>query len=230
MHLTQERGRYLSKNWNGLSVFYTKDLADGGLEFADDFLKMLTGLSFKPPCGRILEWNCGPGFIGYALMAYGFGTSLCLIDSRDPAIEMAEYTAKANDVDRLVSLYRGEGISALPKGEQFDLVVAHPPYFPNRVMLEVIHANDSKANPQLYVDPDWRLHKQFFSSIGRYLKPNGRIILLECTNASHFETFRPMIEAENLVVSGWQWSCTRGSDMWYLFVSRNDATEPFCIE
>lgn len=227
MPLLKPKSNYLSASWKDLSVYYTKDLDGGGLVFADDYIDLLSNPPTQTKFERVFEWCSGPGFIGYSLLAHGFGTSLCLADCYAPAIEAATYTAEANNIGDQVSLYLGDGILALPEHEKFSLVVGNPPHFPNRIMMEHAYEGDPKTNPRIYVDPDWRLHKQFFSGIRHHLTQNGRIILVECSGGSHLETFRPMVEAAGLVVSGWQWSRTRGKDMWYLFLSRDDATEPF---
>lgn len=218
---------FLSETWKSISVFFDEEVMGGRRLFADDFLGLLYAVQPPHPARHLLEWCSGPGFIGYALMANGFCTDLTLAENREAALEAAAYTAMKNKIEDNVTLYKSLDLSGLPSDRQFDLVVGNPPYFPNRVMLEEVHKADPKANPCIYVDPDWQLHKKFFSDIRRFLAPNGRIILLESTNASHLETFRPMIEGNGLKISGWRWATLCGDKMWYLFVTRDDATEPF---
>jgi methylase of polypeptide subunit release factors len=227
MNPKQQKSTYLTERWNGLDVYFTRDIAGGQRLFADDFLVLLNGLAVKPRYGHLLEWCSGPGFIGYSMMAHGLCSSLTLAEQYGPALEAAARTAKANDIDRLVTLHKSLDPAGLPPGTSFDLVVGNPPYFPNRVMLEEIYKTDPKYDPRLYVDEGWRLHKIFFAGIRRFLARNGLVILLESTIASHLETFRPMIEGSGLRIAGWQWATLCDNKMWYLFISRDDATESF---
>jgi len=221
---------YKRVNWNSINVSYTKQLDKGGIFFADDFIQMMMDLKVKPLHGRLLEWCSGAGYIGFALMACGFCDSVALTDNDADAIAAARHTAEVNGLGSKAAIYCGDGITTLPDEATFDLIVGNPPNFPNRVQTDELCKEDPKAQPSAYVDPDWRLHNAFYSGIRKHLTPNGRIILLESTNASHLETFRPMIEAHGLVINGWQWSKKRGTDMWYLFVSRDDATTPFPVD
>ncbi len=217
----QEEKTYLSREWNGLSVFYTPQLDGGGLVFADDYLALLESMQAMVNPGRIYEWCSGPGFIGYALLAHKFGTSLCLTDFYQPAIDVVKHTAHFNKIEDRVSVYHGDGVLGLPQHEKFDLVVGNPPQFQNRIMLELLFAHDPKTDPRIYVDPEWRLHKQFFNRISNHLKDDGVIILTECSGGAHVETFRPMIEEAGLYLAGWKWP-KRGKDMFYVFVTKKD--------
>lgn len=221
MSIGKKANRYLTQEWNGISVFYSEDLDGGGLVFADDYLSLLESMKDTIRPGRVYEWCCGPAFIGYALLAHGFGTSLCLTDIYPPAIEAAKYTAEFNKIENKVSVYQCDGVSGLPEYEKFDLVVGNPPQFQNRIMLEYLFEGNPKTDPRIYVDPEWRLHKEFFNKIGRHLNDDGLIILTECSGGSHAETFRPMIENAGLVLAGWRWP-KRGKDMFYLFITKKD--------
>lgn len=218
--------KYQTAEWNGLSVCYTDELDGGGHVFADDYIHLFYSLKGQFNIGRIYEWCCGPAFIGYALLAHHFGTSLCLSDIYPPAIQAVKDTAKINKIEDRVNVYQGDGVSALPEHEKFDVVVGNPPQFPNRIMLEYLYARDPKINPRIYIDPEWSLHKKFFQGIREHMTQNGLVVLTEASGGSHVETFRPLIEEAGLVLEGWKWP-KRGRDMYYLFIRRNDTTTAF---
>jgi len=220
---------YLTHNWNGIEVSYTRELDGGGLEAADDCVAVIRDLKRKPKPGRIFEWCCGPGFIGYALLANGLGTSLCLSDIFPPAVDCARHTAKANNIEGKVDVYLGDNLEGLPDHEKFDLVISNPPQFQNRLMLEKVFPHETKTDPRIYVDWEWKLHKKFFREIRDHLNPNGLIALIECSGGAHVETFRPMLEGTGLVIAGWEWPHLRIQDMFYLYIRRDDATERFEI-
>lgn len=211
---------YLSKEWNTFPVFYTNDLNGGGLWHADDFLALLQHHVKPAAFERAFEWCSGPGFVGYALLANHVCASLCLADMYAPAVEAARHTAVINGVEDRVSIYEGDSLSALPPDETFDLVLGNPPHFANRNMSEFSVNND----PRIYVDEGWRLHESFFAGVRKHLTRDGLIVLSENTWGAHLETFRPMIEASGLAIAGWRWSLKHGDTLWYLFVTRDDAT------
>ncbi|MGY3361844.1 methylase of polypeptide subunit release factors [Bradyrhizobium sp. GM0.4] len=128
---------YQSKAWNGVSVYYTENLNGGGIDLADDYLDLLNYFKGRPRFQRVFEWCCGPAFIGYSMLAGNICESLCLADFYGPAIDAAQYTARKNNIGDRVTIYKGDGLLALPKSEKFDLVVGNPPHFVERNMLEV---------------------------------------------------------------------------------------------
>ncbi|MCK1621214.1 methyltransferase [Bradyrhizobium sp. 159] len=209
---------YQSKTWNGLSVYYIENQNGGGLDYADDYLDLFKDLESGRRFGRMFEWCSGPAFIGYSMLASNICETLCLADCYRPAIDAAQYTASTNNISDRVTLYEGDGLLALPESEKFDLVVGNPPHFVERNMLE--YAN---VESRIYLDDKWLLHRQFFAGIRKHLERDGLIVLFENSRGSHIETFRPMIEAAGLKISGWQWSCRFGHLFWYLFVVRNDS-------
>lgn len=210
---------YRTQSWSGLDVYYTPNLNGGGLVLADDYLELFKRIKNPRQFGKIYEWCSGPGFIGYALLANQIGRSLCLADIYPPAVEAARQTARQNGIEDKVSIYHGDGLQALPEHEKFDLVVANPPHFVERNMIEYAHSNA----PRIYVDPDWRLHKQFFQKIRQHLNQDGLIVLMENTAGFHVDTFHEEIKAAGLVTLGWEWSCKHGDSLWYMFIMRDDA-------
>ncbi|QOZ33225.1 hypothetical protein XH92_17370 [Bradyrhizobium sp. CCBAU 53421] len=145
--------------------------------------------------------------------------SLCLADIYQPAIDAAQYTARKNDIEDRVTIYQGDGLLALPESEKFDLVVGTGPHFAERNMLEYSH----NLEPRIYLDDKWRLRRQFFSGIRKHLERDGLIVLNENLKGSHIDTFKPMIEAAGLKISGWQLSRRFSALYWYLFIMRDDS-------
>ena len=79
-------------------------------------------------------------------------------------------------------------MSAIPSEEQWDLVVGNPPFFDHRAFHLRAH------------DRGWHLHREFFATIGRFLRPGGIIVLQENNLGSTAETFREMIETAGLAI------------------------------
>ena len=70
--------------FQGVKVYYTKELDGGGAGFGQDYIDFIRG-NF-PPQKRIFEWCAGPGFIGFSLLAHGLCKTLCLADINPLAI------------------------------------------------------------------------------------------------------------------------------------------------
>jgi tRNA1(Val) A37 N6-methylase TrmN6 len=137
----------------------------------------------------LFEWCAGPGFIGFALLGYGFCDTLCLADVNPEAVEACRRTVAQNRLAKRVTVYHSDNLDGIPASEQRDLVVGNPPHFV-----------DISPGELRFRDEDWKLHWRFFGTIGRFLKPGGIIVLLENNRGSTAETFRNMIEAAGLCI------------------------------
>jgi hypothetical protein len=58
-------------------------------------------------------------------------------------------------------VYRSDVLGGVPDAERRDLVVGNPPHF-----LQLEPGDDDIR----VVDPDWRIHRAFYRSVGRFLR------------------------------------------------------------
>lgn len=142
-----------------------------------------------PRQARVFEWCAGPAFIGFALLGYGFCDSLAVADVNPEAVEACRRTIADNGLAGRVAIYHSDNLNSIPAAERWDLVVGNPPHFA-----------DTSPGQLRYHDTEWRLHRRFFESVGRFLKPGGMIVLLENNLGSTADTFREMIEAAQLSI------------------------------
>jgi len=170
-------------------VHFKKHLDGGGNTFGQDYIPFLR-LRRMPPQRRVFEWCSGPGFIGFSLLANGLADTLCLADVNPEAVEACRRTIAENNLTGRVSVYHSDNLRDIPVSERWDLVVGNPPHF----------ADDFIDDLRSY-DADWHLHRQFFADIGRFLKPGGVVVLQENNCGSTAETFRPMLEAADLMMT-----------------------------
>jgi release factor glutamine methyltransferase len=105
----------------------------------------------------------------------------------EQAIEACQRTIRANRLAERVSLYQSDNLQSIPSCEQWDLVVGNPPFY-NEAQPWCIRSHDK----------DWRIHRQFFADVGRFLKPGGVILLQEANDASTPEIFCEMIRDAGL--------------------------------
>jgi predicted RNA methylase len=169
-------------------VSYKSHLDGGGRGFGQDFIPLLQHYGL-PKQGRVFEWCAGPGFIGFSLLAHGLCETLCLADINPEAVQACRRTVADNGLSDRVSVYCSDNLRDIPRTEQWDLVVSNPPHFVDE------YIDNLRAH-----DPDWRVHRDFFQTVGPFLKAGGVIILQENNHGSTSETFRPMIEQSGLVI------------------------------
>jgi methylase of polypeptide subunit release factors len=116
-----------------------------------------------------------------------------------------------------VTVCHSDNLSAIPAEEQWDLVVGNPPFFDHAAFHLRAH------------DQGWRLHREFFATIGRFLRPRGIIVLQENNLGSTAETFREMIETAGLAivfVEGCAPQQTARSCIYYIGIMRRGDVVP----
>ncbi len=202
---------YSEAAYAGVRVSYKRHLDGGGSTFGQDFVPLLRRRNM-PKVQRAFEWCAGPGFIGFSLLAHGLCDTLCLADVNPEAVAACRRTVARNGLESKVAVYQSDNLNDIPASEQWDLVESNPPHF-----------IDSGIGQLRYHDPDWRVHRGFFGSIARHLKPGGVVVLQENNAGSTPATFAPMIAAGGLrvvFVRDASPERTRVSRMFYLGIMR----------
>ncbi len=173
--------------YGSVRVHFKEHLDGGGTSFGQNIISFLASRQM-PRQQRVFEWCAGPGFIGFSLLAHGLAETLCLADVNPEAVEACQRTITENGLAERVSAYHSDNLKDIPDTEKWDLVVSNPPHFDDRF-------GDLRGQ-----DDDWHLHRDFFTAVGRFLKPGGVIVLQENNRGSTAEMFRPMIEASGLKI------------------------------
>lgn len=174
--------------YKNITVFYTPQIEGGGRFFGQDFIPVVKQLFGKVE--RVCEFGCGPGFIGFSLLAHNLCNTLCLVDINPLAIEACKKTIKKNHLEKRVTTYISDVFANVPKKEKWDLVVSNPPHF--------LGLPGKRNYDLLIIDPGWRVHKQFYATIGDHLKPNGSVLFQENAAGSDPKVFEKMIKKHSL--------------------------------
>jgi predicted RNA methylase len=169
--------------YNQLVVFHRPELNGGGVTYGQNVPRILLEFGLTR-CQRLFEFCAGPGYMGYNLLANGFCEQLVLSDINPEAVKAAEYTAKYNGVEHLVNIYLSDGLDQIPEDERWDLVVSNPP--------DSLHPVEGEPDI-MALDADWALHRRFYSSVKKFMKPGGHVIMVEDRECSTPEIFEPMI-------------------------------------
>lgn len=164
--------------YGGIDVIYEPAVDGGGMNMTPpliDFIQKRFGADRR--FGTMFEWCAGPSFIGFGLLAEGMCDSLCIADINPNAIECVKKTIEANQLQDRVRAYVSNNLESVPQHEHFDLVVGNPPSFcaVNPAHPSYLHIKgDIRGN-----DPDWKIHRGFYSQITPFLNPNALVLVLE---------------------------------------------------
>jgi predicted RNA methylase len=209
------RWRYVT--YGDVRVHYKHHLDGGGSTFGQDYVPFLHDRGM-PRQGRVFEWCAGPGFIGFALLGFGLCESLCIADINPEAVRACRRTIADNRLADRVALYQSDNLDDIPPSEQWDLVVGNPPHF-----------DWTQIGEKRFADTGWGIHRRFFETVDRFLKPGGVILIQENNCGSTAETFRTMIEQNGfsimLVYKG-EPRITPYARYYYLGVMRRVETPP----
>jgi predicted RNA methylase len=200
-----------------IRISYRAELDGGGTEFGQDFISFFRARGM-PRQKRLFEWCSGPGFISFSMLANGLCETLCLADINPAAVASCERTVRVNRLTDRVSVYQSDNLKNIPRSEKWDLVVSNPPHFVDQ------YEGDLRAH-----DPDWRIHREFFATIGDFLTAGGVVVLQENNSGSTVETFRPMIEQSGLEIvftDGDSPTLTKESVFYYIGIVRRGETPP----
>jgi methylase of polypeptide subunit release factors len=173
---------YATKVFNGLPVFFTPELDGGGSGYGQDFVHFVRA-NF-PRQRRVFEWCAGAGFIGFSLLAHDLCDTLCLADINPAAVEACRHTITENGLHERATVYQSDCLRRIPLEERWDLVVANPPHSGTDEMIREI-----KRPTIIYQDVGWRLHEEFFSTVGRFLAPESQLLIQENFKFSSVATF-----------------------------------------
>ena len=166
--------------YRDVDVLYRSDLDGGGRDMSYFFIEALRqqyprlgGHKFR----NIFEWCCGPGFIGYALLAEGLCERLCLADINPLAIDYAKKTAEKNHLTDRVDMFVSDNFKQIPSDMKFDLIVSNSP---NYYGINPQHPYYSRLGKDLRPnDQGWAIHKDFYATVSSRLLPGGTLMIQE---------------------------------------------------
>ena len=129
--------------------------------------------------GNILDVGTGCGAIAVTLAAELPSAGVLAVDRSGGALSVARENAHRLGVEERVRFLRGDGYSALKRGERFDVVVSNPPYVSEKewdsLPREVRGFEPAGA---LLAGPDGlAMIRPLVADAGEYLKPGGKLWL-----------------------------------------------------
>lgn len=171
--------------YNDIEVAYLDELQGGGLRFGQQFIPII-----KEKLGHVdhaFEYCAGAAFIGFSMMANKLCNKLTVADVNPEAVRVLNETIRRNGLESKVTAYLSDCLNNIPETEKWDLVVSSPPHI-------YCPPDDSRKKDIILFDPAFRIHRNFYRDIKKFLKPTGSILFQEHMEAHGVEDFRGMIE------------------------------------
>lgn len=122
---------------------------------------------------RVLDVCCGSGVIGIMAIKKGAASVLGL-DLNPVAVECAKRNAEKHGCADRYEARVSDVLSALQPEEKFNVITINPPFRNIKVAALVERTT---------WDEGMEVHRKFFSEIGRYLAPGGRIYFAQANFA-----------------------------------------------
>lgn len=143
---------------------------------------------------RILDLCTGSGCIGLACAHYFPDAMVDLADISLEALEVAQANLERHQLEHQVNVIHSDLFDDIPPGDGYDLIVSNPPY---------VSADDMSNLPREYLyepvlglaagDDGLDLVRRILADAGRYLKPNGILIVEVGASAEHLYRRYPQV-------------------------------------
>jgi len=137
----------------------------------------------------VLDIGTGCGII--AIIAAKKAKRVIATDVNPHAIKCAKHNAEANEVVSKVDMRQGDLFQPLRKNERFNLIVFNAPYLPSFPLEQNTWIGRSWAGGS----SGRHIIDRFIEKAPRYLKRNGRILLVQSSLANIDETLKEFREA-----------------------------------
>jgi tRNA1(Val) A37 N6-methylase TrmN6 len=150
--------------------FRIYQLRDGYRFSTDDVLAAWYGTAWAPSAGTVLDLGSGIGSVGMIAAWRLRGARVVTIEAQAESVALARRSADYNGLSGRYEIRHGDfrADCAPGRGEQFDLVLGSPPYFPVGTGLEGDHPQKVACRFELRGDVG-----DYVAVASRHLSPGG---------------------------------------------------------
>ena len=164
---------------NGLHIEWKLGDDGGGSSQYIDFIEPVRNQNKIYTYG--LEWCAGLSAIGFMLIDQKLCKKIVFMDKYEPSLTNALANAERNNCSNLVEVICIDEIQKIPFDYRFDLIVANPPHGTTESSVTTDDKNEFEYETvrRVTLDIDWKIHKEFFQNITKYLLPNADVFISE---------------------------------------------------
>lgn len=175
-------------------IYYKDHLDGGGGDFGIKSFKHNLVVPYIRK-GKIVEMCSGPAFIGFYLNFIGLAEELYLIDINDENRSCVEETIKINQLTNTHFIH-SDVFKSFDTQIVFDTIVSNPPMF-KKPSSTFYYENNEYL---LAIDEDWKFHKEFFSSVDKFMDNDSRIIMVENYYGISLKEITELLSNTNLII------------------------------
>lgn len=183
----------------GFKYITSQHTDGGGLRHAHWIIKAIQMMCPNKKWTRALDFGCGDGILGMALLAHKLVDEVVFVDHYAPAVENCKQNLKNNNI--MADVICHKGVNNLEAGP-FDLVLSNPPHHRICELEKAYNINwlpkqsepvqyaeaITKFNlnhPHRHFDEQWETHKEFYKYVKKILFPNADIFMFENAQTSN---------------------------------------------
>jgi len=199
-------------------LIYSSNELDGyGYQTVADAVSCFNYFSNGKKYKHCLEWCSGPGYLGFATLSQQLTKKLTLLDIYKPNGIAIKKSIEKNNLNEVVNFEASNNFKNINEDKKFDLVIGNPPHFNFTPSYGNIDQNEHRK----YQDKNWDIHRDFFKNVNDYTTADVDIMLMENTKGSNPDTFKKMIEDNNLTIKNYCQSVSYPNDIWYIHITKS---------
>lgn len=189
---------------NRLTIHFDSKHNGDGISTIDDYRFILNKYFMGTQFQNVMEWCCGPAFVGFTFLADGVFRKIVCTDIEADVERSINQTLKHKPsyTDR-VEFVNSDCFDSID--QKFDLIVGNPPHFVDDLSMDYkdfaernSHHKSDYDLQRTAIDKNWDSHRKFFAHVKEHLNPGGYVILNENAQGATEETFEQMIADSGL--------------------------------
>ena len=140
-------------------------------------VKEMKNKAWKNP--QVLDMCTGSGIIGISIAAGVEDAVVTMTDVSEKAINVAEYNAHNNQVNRRCMFLVGDMFKALSRGSKYEVLTCNPPYIETKV-IETLQTEVKNFEPRIALDggkDGLDYYRLIAEKAGRFIKKGGILAL-----------------------------------------------------
>lgn len=148
------------------------------------YLNFLQGMAAERKILNVLDMFSGSGAIGFSIAQETSGACVDCLDVNYHSVRSMRSTMEKSSLENLRVILSECFCSLRSSEKKYDLIVGNPPH----MNLAIDFPRQINGR-----DPDFDIHRQFYSQAADFLREDGRIVLIENAHSNVLNDFYPSL-------------------------------------